>query len=82
MRISSVFSIKHLPKTVMSFSPKIKSNYTPKRLAVKLNSKGEQLTAENGLLVLASCSSRVVAQSFFDINSQVLASTNRHYNLV
>ena len=30
----------------MSFSPKIKSNYKPKRLAVKLNSKGEQFVVQ------------------------------------
>jgi len=31
----------------MSFSPKIKSKCTPKRLAVKLNAKGEQFVLQN-----------------------------------
>ena len=43
---------------------------------------GEQLTAKNGLLVLASCSSRVTSQAFLDINSQTLASSNRKYKVV
>ena len=42
---------------------------------------GEQLTAKNGLLVLASCSSRVLFQSFLDINSQTLTKTNRRYSV-
>ena len=40
---------------------------------------GEQLTSKNGLLVLASCSSRVLAQDFFDINSKSLSTSNRKY---
>lgn len=40
---------------------------------------GEQLTAKKGLLVLASCSSRVLADTFYEINSQILNSTNRNY---
>lgn len=41
-----------------------------------------QLTAKNGLLVLASCSSRVQSQAFFDINKQVLNATNRSYKVL
>lgn len=40
---------------------------------------GAQLTAENGLLVLASCSSRVVAQAFFDLNQSVLKKQTRSF---
>ena len=43
---------------------------------------GEKLTAINGMLVLASCSSRILADSFFDINKQALKSSNRQYKLV
>ncbi|GAA4974190.1 23S rRNA (cytosine(2499)-C(5))-methyltransferase [Algibacter aquimarinus] len=43
---------------------------------------GEQLTGRNGLLVLASCSSRVLAETFFDINNQVLSSTHRKYDCI
>ncbi|TXE15140.1 class I SAM-dependent rRNA methyltransferase [Seonamhaeicola algicola] len=43
---------------------------------------GEKLTAKNGLLVLASCSSRVTANVFFDINASVLNNVKRSYNLI
>ena len=43
---------------------------------------GVQLTSKNGLLVLASCSSRIIADSFFNINISVLSSTNRKYKTV
>ena len=39
-----IFDLKHL--FLMPFSSKIKSNYKPKRLAVKLNSKGEQVVIQ------------------------------------
>jgi 23S rRNA (cytosine1962-C5)-methyltransferase len=38
---------------------------------------GEKLTAKQGLLVLASCSSRVTAQSFFDLNQNALNAQGR-----
>jgi 23S rRNA (cytosine1962-C5)-methyltransferase len=38
---------------------------------------GQKLTAKNGLLVLASCSSRVLVQSFFDLNSRILNAQHR-----
>ena len=53
-----------------------------KKKYAQLAQLGEKLTAKNGLLVLASCSSRVVSQAFFDINSQTLASTNRNYSVI
>ncbi len=42
---------------------------------------GEQLTSKNGLLVLASCSSRVSATAFYDINSQTLIKTGRYFSI-
>ena len=48
-----------------------------KKKYAELAKLGEQLTAKKGLLVLASCSSRVSAQSFFDLNQQVLNSRTR-----
>ncbi|WP_179377210.1 class I SAM-dependent rRNA methyltransferase [Winogradskyella wichelsiae] len=42
---------------------------------------GEKLTSKNGLLVLASCSSRVLAQAFFDLNAQVLNSKHRLFEV-
>lgn len=51
-----------------------------KKKYFQLAKLGEQLTAKKGLLVLASCSSRVSSQAFYDINSQALTSSNRNYD--
>jgi 23S rRNA (cytosine1962-C5)-methyltransferase len=48
-----------------------------KKKYAQLAELGEKLTAQNGLLVLASCSSRVLAQSFFDLNNRVLNAQSR-----
>ncbi|AEH02366.1 class I SAM-dependent rRNA methyltransferase [Lacinutrix sp. 5H-3-7-4] len=48
-----------------------------KKKYAQLAQLGVQLTAKKGLLVLASCSSRVLAQTFFDINAQVLRESSR-----
>ncbi|WP_223034440.1 class I SAM-dependent rRNA methyltransferase [Hanstruepera marina] len=53
-----------------------------KKKYTQLARLGEKLTAKKGLLVLASCSSRVLADSFFDINQQVLKATNRKFKVV
>jgi 23S rRNA (cytosine1962-C5)-methyltransferase len=50
-----------------------------KKKYAQLAQLGAQLTAKNGLLVLASCSSRVLAQAFFDLNVQALNSQTRLY---
>ncbi|GAA3627632.1 class I SAM-dependent rRNA methyltransferase [Flavivirga jejuensis] len=50
-----------------------------KKKYAQLAELGVQLTANNGLLVLASCSSRVLAPSFFDINLQVLNNQPRSF---
>lgn len=49
-----------------------------KKKYAQLADLGIKLTAKKGLLVLASCSSRVLAQTFFDINTQVLRARNRN----
>jgi len=43
---------------------------------------GVKLTSKNGILVLASCSSRVIEQSFFDLNHRVLKNQGRPFNMV
>ena len=43
---------------------------------------GATLTSKNGVLVLASCSSRVIEQSFFDLNQRVLKNQGRPFNIV
>ncbi|WP_452224411.1 class I SAM-dependent rRNA methyltransferase [Lacinutrix chionoecetis] len=48
-----------------------------KKKYAQLATLGIQLTSKKGLLVLASCSSRVLAQTFFDINAQVLRESSR-----
>tara|TARA_R110002050_G_scaffold100607_2_gene208381 strand:- start:28357 stop:29586 length:1230 start_codon:yes stop_codon:yes gene_type:complete len=53
-----------------------------KKKYAQLAELGGKLTAKNGLLVLASCSSRVLSQAFFDINGQTLASSNRTYKVI
>ena len=53
-----------------------------KKKYAQLAQLGVQLTAKNGLLVLASCSSRVVAQAFLDINKQALNETSRSYKVI
>ena len=48
-----------------------------KKKYAQLAELGEKLTSKNGLLVLASCSSRVLAEDFFDLNERVLNAQSR-----
>lgn len=48
-----------------------------KKKYAQLAQLGVKLTAKKGLLVLASCSSRVLADVFFDINTHVLNESSR-----
>lgn len=48
-----------------------------KKKYAQLAELGAELTAKKGLLVLASCSSRILAQSFFDLNQRVLNTQSR-----
>ena len=48
----------------------------------QLANLGAKLTSKNGILVLASCSSRVIEQSFFDLNLRVLNSQGRPFNIL
>ena len=65
-----------------SFAKQASEIELAKKKYAQLAELGEKLTSKKGLLVLASCSSRVVSQVFFDINSQVLGSTNRTYKVL
>ena len=53
-----------------------------KKKYAQLAELGAKLTAKKGLLVLASCSSRVLAQSFFDLNQRILNSQSRLFETV
>ncbi len=63
-----------------SFAKQASEIELAKKKYAQLAELGAQLTASKGLLVLASCSSRVLAQSFFDINLQVLNNQSRRFN--
>ncbi|WP_298553668.1 class I SAM-dependent rRNA methyltransferase [uncultured Algibacter sp.] len=65
-----------------SFAKQASEIELAKKKYAQLAELGEKLTAKNGLLVLASCSSRVLAQAFFDINSQILASKKRQFKVI
>lgn len=52
-----------------------------KKKYAQLAELGAKLTAKNGLLVLASCSSRILAQSFFDLNQRVLNNQPRLFEI-
>ena len=85
-------ALKHLVKKGVVFDvvvidpPSFAKQQTEIDLAKKkyaqLAQLGEQLTAKNGLLVLASCSSRVTAQTFYDINITTLSSTKRTFKTI
>ncbi|GAA4300635.1 class I SAM-dependent rRNA methyltransferase [Aestuariibaculum suncheonense] len=64
-----------------SFAKQASEIELAKKKYAQLAELGEKLTAKKGLLVLASCSSRVTAQAFFDINQQVLSSVKRSYTI-
>lgn len=53
-----------------------------KKKYAQLAELGEQLTTKKGLLVLASCSSRVLSDQFFEINHKTLSASNRPYKMV
>ena len=48
----------------------------------RLAKMGEQLTAPNGVLVLASCSSRISAHDFYELNMQVISASGRFVQLI
>jgi 23S rRNA (cytosine1962-C5)-methyltransferase len=65
-----------------SFAKQLSEVDLAKKKYAQLAELGAKLTAKNGLLVLASCSSRVLAQAFFDLNLQALNSQARLYNCI
>lgn len=65
-----------------SFAKQASEVALAKKKYAQLAALGEKLTAKNGMLVLASCSSRVNYQAFFDVNSQQLTSTARRFKIL
>ncbi|SDS48744.1 23S rRNA (cytosine1962-C5)-methyltransferase [Formosa sp. Hel1_31_208] len=64
-----------------SFAKQQSETQLAKKKYAQLASLGEQLTTPNGLLVLASCSSRVSATAFYDINTQTLKRSQRLFSV-
>lgn len=62
-----------------SFAKSAKEVVTAKNSYARLAMLGSKLTAKKGLLILASCSSRVTAQTFFDISEQQILKTGRTF---
>ena len=65
-----------------SFAKQASEIHAAKKQYANLARLGERLTAKKGLLVLASCSSRVPVQAFFDINKEQLQASNRAYEVI
>ncbi|WP_405211982.1 class I SAM-dependent rRNA methyltransferase [Dokdonia sp. Asnod2-E02] len=64
-----------------SFAKSAREVPTARNSYARLAQLGAQLTKRNGLLVLASCSSRVEAQVFFDICEAHIRKSNRTFNV-
>lgn len=64
-----------------SFAKRQKEVATAKYKYAQLARLGVKLVAPHGILVLASCSSRVVADDFFEINETVLRASGRKFKI-
>ena len=63
-----------------SFAKNKKEIIKAKKKYAMLANLGHQLTAPKGLLVLSSCSSRILAKEFFNINNEALKEWHRDYS--
>ena len=64
-----------------SFAKSAKETTMARKKYAQLAQLGVQLTAANGLLVLASCSSRILAVDFFRINTEALKESGRAFQV-
>ncbi|MEM7084967.1 MAG: class I SAM-dependent rRNA methyltransferase [Bacteroidota bacterium] len=64
-----------------SFAKSAKETAVARKKYAQLAQLGVQLTARNGLLVLASCSSRILATDFFRINTEALKASGRDFQV-
>ncbi len=53
-----------------------------KRKYAQLASLGALLTASKGILILASCTSRITAEEFYQVNEEALANSGRKFTLI
>ena len=65
-----------------SFAKQVSEINLAKKKYQQLAKLGVQLTSRNGLLVLASCSSRVLAEDFFNINENTLEAFKRKFQII
>ncbi len=65
-----------------SFAKSAKEIPTAKNSYARLAQLGAKLTAKGGLLILASCSSRVPSQTFFDISEQHITKAGREFKVL
>lgn len=65
-----------------SFAKSEKEVQVAKKKYAQLAQLGSKLIAKNGILVLASCSSRVTASDFFQINDVELKSSGRKFSII
>lgn len=65
-----------------SFAKSSKEIESAKHSYARLAQLGSRLVLKGGLLVLASCSSRILAQQFYDISEQNISKTGRTYKII
>lgn len=65
-----------------SFAKSKREIVVAKKKYAQLARLGAQLVSKMGLLVLASCSSRVTADEFFQINAETLNSSGRYFEFI
>jgi len=65
-----------------SFAKSTKEIDIAKKKYFELALLGSKLTKKGGMLVLASCSSRVTADAFFEINKNALQSQSKNYEMI
>ncbi|MBX2827349.1 MAG: class I SAM-dependent rRNA methyltransferase [Flavobacteriaceae bacterium] len=65
-----------------SFAKSAKEIGVAKKKYALLATLGSQLVATNGWLILASCSSRITASEFFQINAEVLKQSGRAFQMM
>ncbi len=64
-----------------SFAKSAKETAMARKKYAQLATLGAQLTARKGMLVLASCSSRILADDFFRINTEALKASGRKFSI-
>ena len=65
-----------------SFAKNLKEIEVAKKKYKQLTKLGEQLCRKGGMLVLASCSSRISSETFFEINKVALTNQLRKFSLL